>query len=310
MTKTMSLPYAFFEDRVVKTEDANVSIMTNALQYGTAVFGGMRGYYNPKTKTLNIFRLDDHLTRFLSSFKIIGVEIKYSHAELKKIVLDLVRKNKPQENVYFRPFGYAGSLHMAPNLDRDNVFAFSLHILPMGDYLPTGTGLSVCVSSWKRISDNAIPSRAKVSGGYINSALAKKDAHNSGYDEAIFLTEDGHVSEGSAMNIFIVRNGVLITPPASDDILEGITRRSIMEMARNMGIEVLERSIDRTELYVADEAFFSGTAAQVATIVSIDKRIIGAGKQGEVSKKLQDMFFKIVRGEEKKYSSWLTPVKI
>ncbi len=308
MTNT-SCPFAFFEGNVVPTENANVNIMTNALQYGTGIFSGMRGYYSKDTKTLNIFRIDDHIERFLQSIKILGVSIKYSHEDLKKIITDLVIKNKPETDVYFRPFAYAASLNLAPNLDRDSVFEFALYMIPMGDYLPTDKGLSVGVSAWQRISDNAIPSRAKISGGYINSALAKKDAHLQGFDEAIFLNASGHVAEGSAMNIFLVRRGKLITPAVSEDILEGITRRSIMELAQDNGIEVEERAVDKSELYIADEVFFSGTAAQIAWINKVDGRMIGTGDQGKVSKMIQEVFFNIVRGKEEKYKEWLTPVK-
>lgn len=308
--KTTGLPFAFFEGKIVPVEDAKVSIMTNALQYGTGVFGGMRGYFDSSNSTLNVFRVDDHLKRFLSSLKILGVTLEYSEKDLKKIILDLIKKNTPKTDVYFRPFAYAGSLNLAPDLDRDNIFSFALYMIPLGDYLPTDKGLSVGVSSWRRVSDNSIPSRAKISGAYINSALAKKDAHTGGYDEAIFLTNEGHVAEGSAMNIFMVRNGVLITPSVTEEALEGITRRSIMELATDMGIKVVERSIDRSELYIADEVFFCGTAAQIAWIAKIDGRSIGTGTQGEVAKKLQQAFFSIVRGKDKKYSSWITPVKI
>lgn len=308
--KTAGLPFAFFEGKITPIEKAQVSIMTNALQYGTGIFGGMRGYFNKEKNELNIFRMDDHLARFLSSLKILGVEIEYTQKDLKKIFLDLISKNKPETDVYFRPFAYAGSLNLAPDLDRDNIFSFALYMVPLGDYLPTNKGLSVGVSSWRRISDNAIPSRAKISGGYINSALAKKEAHNSGYDEAIFLNEAGHVAEGSAMNIFLVRNGKVITPSVTEDILEGITRRSVMQIAEDLGYKVEERVIDRSELYISDEVFFCGTAAQVAWISQVEGRIIGDGNQGEVSKKIQEMFFNTVRGKDKKYSSWLTTVKI
>lgn len=308
--KTTGMPFAFFEGKITPIEKAQVNIMTNALQYGTGIFGGMRGYFNKETGELNIFRVDDHLTRFLSSIKILGVKIEYSKEDLKKIFLDLIQQNKPATDVYFRPFAYAGSLNLAPDLDRDNVFSFLLYMVPLGDYLPTNKGLSVGVSSWRRISDNAIPSRAKISGGYINSALAKKEAHNSGYDEAIFLNESGHVAEGSAMNIFLVRNGKIITPSVTEDILEGITRRSVMEIAQDLGYEVVERVIDRSELYIADEVFFCGTAAQVAWIAKVDGRTVGNGEQGEVSQKIQETFFNTVRGKDKKYSSWLTKVKI
>lgn len=304
--KPNHMPFAFFEDKFVKTEDAKVSIMTNALQYGTGVFGGIRGYYNQEKKFLSVFRLQDHYRRFLTSLKVIGVSIKYSHQELVDITLKLIKKNKPQTDVYFRPFAYASSLNLSPNLEKDPVFGFALYSIPLGEYLPVDKGLSVAVTSWRRISDNAIPSRAKICGGYINSALARKEASDHGFDEAIFLTAEGNVAEGSAENLFIVRDGVLITPSKSDDILEGITRRSILKLAKDLRYPTEERTIDRTELYVTDEAFFSGTGVQVAWISKVDNRIIGTGKRGPITSKLQDLFFKVVRGNTKKYADWCT----
>lgn len=307
--KTDSLPYAFFEGKILPTEKAQVSIMTNALQYGTGIFGGIRGYYNKKHNAIYIFRMKDHFRRFLNSLKIIGVEIEYTQEQLEDITIKLLKKNTPTTDTYIRPFAYAGSLNLSPNLERDAIFDMAIYMIPLGNYLPTDKGISVMVSSWRRISDNAIPSRAKLSGAYINSALAKKEAMQHGHDEAIFLTEDGHVAEGSAMNICIVRDGVLITPPRTDDILEGIVRRSVLQIAEDQGIPVEERSIDRSELYIADEAFFSGTGAQIAWIRTIDNRAIGDGSRGKITGILQDLFFRIVRGEEDNYNHWLLQMK-
>lgn len=304
-----SYPLAFFEGKITKIEDAKVSIMTNALQYGTGIFGGLRGYYNKEEKFLSIFRIDDHVKRFLSSLKILGVSMNYSAQDLKEIIIDLAHKNKPTVNTYFRPFGYASSLNISPNLDRDSIFEFALYMLPLGDYLPTDHGISVAVSSWTRVSDNAIPSRGKFSGSYINSALAKKEATNNGHDEAIFLSQSGAVAEGSAMNIFIVRDGILITPSKTQAILEGITRRSILEFAKDLGIPVEEREINRTELYIADEAFFTGTGAQISWISKIDHRTVGNGEIGPITSKLRDLFFRVVHGKENKYASWCTKIQ-
>ncbi len=305
-----SFPYTFFHKKIVKTEEANVSIMTNALQYGTGVFGGMRGYYNHEKGFLSVFRMKDHYKRFLQSLQIVGVSFEFNQKELEEITLELISKNKPKTDTYFRPFAYTGSLNISPNLIREEPLDFALYMIPLGDYLPTDKGVTAMVSSWRRVSDNAIPSRVKASGSYFNSAMAKKEAMQNGYDDAIFLSENGHVAEGSAMNLFIVRDGVLITPPKSDDILEGITRRTVLQLAKDIGITVEERSIDRTELYIADEAFFCGTGAQVAWISHIDKRQVGNGKRGEIAGKLQDLFFSVVRGNEKKYASWCTKVKV
>ncbi len=308
--KTESFPYAYFEGKIVPIEDAKVSIMTNALQYGTGIFGGIRGYYNPEKGFISLFRLEDHFQRFVNSLKVIGVSLEVSKEDLIKITLDLTKKNNPQTDTYFRPFAYAGSLNLSPNLERDNIFAFAEYMMPLGDYIPTDKGISVMVSSWRRISDNAIPSRAKITGGYINSALAKKEANQNGHEEAIFLSENGHVAEGSAMNFFIVRDGVLITPGKSEDILEGITRRTVLKLAKDLGIPVEERAIDRSELYVSDEAFFSGTGAQIAWIQMIDHRTIGDGKRGEITGKIQDLFFRVVRGNEPQYESWCTTLDV
>ncbi len=305
--KTQSFPFAFLNNKIVKIEDANVSIMTNALQYGTAIFGGIRGYYNKKKNSVYIFRLSDHYERFLSSVKIVGCTFPYTKENLMEITLDLARKNNPKTDVYFRPFAYAGNLDFSPSLAQTE-FSFSLYMLPLGEYMSLTNGLNFMVSSWRRVSDNAIPSRAKISGAYVNSSLAKKEAVDNGYDDAILLNDLGNVSEASAANLFIVRNGKLITPAKSDDILEGITRRTVLQLAQDLEIEIEERTIDRTELYICSEAFICGTGCQVAWIKSIDKRQIGSGQRGEVAKKMQELFFRIVRGEEEKYKEWCTKI--
>jgi branched-chain amino acid aminotransferase len=307
--QTQYFPYTFIKGKVVKTTDANVPIMTNAIQYGTAIFAGIRAYYNEEEKFLSVFRIEDHYKRFLNSLKIIGTEIKYSHQDLVKITLDLLEKNDPKTDTYLRPFAYASSINLSPNLERDKEFDFALYMMPLGEYLPIDKGLSVCVSSWRRVSDNSIPARGKISGSYINSALARQEATLNGFDEAILLTQDGHVSEGSAENIFIVKNDILITPPESDDILEGITRKTILQLAEDLGIKTQIRSIDRSELYTADEAFFSGTGVQVSWIGKIDHRVIGDGKRGPITERLQELYFNVVRGKDKKYEDWCTKIK-
>lgn len=306
--KTNSFPFAYFEGTVVPIEKAHVSIMTNALQYGTAWFGGIRGYYNSRNKTVNLFRLDDHIKRFISSSKIIGVDFPFSQNQLKKIILDLTLKNRPETDVYFRPFAYASSTQLGPNLNKENKFEFALYMIPLGDYIPTTRGLKTYVTSWRRITDNSIPPRAKISGSYINSTLARKESADRGGDEAIFLTDDGYVCEGSAENIFLVRDGVLITPSHGSDILEGITRRTVIELSHDLKIPVVERPVNRTELYIADELFFTGTGAQIAWISEVDNRKVGNSLQGPVTKNLQKLFFEIVKGNNKKYSRWNTPL--
>lgn len=307
---TSPFPFAHFENKIVKIESAKVSIMVKSMQYGMAWFGGIRGYMSNDEETIHIFRLDDHIQRFLSSGKILGVSIPYSAEELKKIFIDLTKKNKPKTDTYYRPFAYADSIELSPNFVQNPDFSFALYMVPLGDYLPTDQGNSVCVSSWRRVSDNAIPARAKISGAYVNSALAKQEAVKNGFSDAIVLSESGDVTEGSAMNVFIVRNGILITPSASSDVLEGITRRSVFEIARNLGIQTEERSVDRSELYIADEVFFSGTGAQIAWVSHIDHRKIGTGTMGPITQQIRDSFFSIVRGKNKEYKKWLTSVKI
>jgi len=303
--------FAFFQNKFVETKTAKISIMTNALQYGTAVFGGIRGYYNKRKGAIFLFRIEDHYKRLLNSLKILGVSLNYSLEKLKEITIELVKRNKPKTDIYLRPFAYAGSLQLSPNLARDKIFDFFIYMIPLAEYLSVDKGLRVMVSSWLRIPDTAIPARGKIAGAYINSALAKKEATDRGFDEAIFLTQDGHVCEGSGENLFIVRDNTLITPPASEEILEGITRNTVINLAKDLNLKVVERKIDKSELYLAEEAFFTGTAVQIAWIKEIDGRIIGNGKKGEIAKKLQELFFEIVRGNNKKYSPrWCTKVKI
>ena len=283
--------------------------MTNALQYGTSVFGGMRGYYNKKGKYLSLFRVDDHFKRLLDAVKILGCDFPYTQKELRQILLDLVKKNNPDSDIYIRPLAFVGNTSITPSL-AGVTLDFAIYLKPMGDYLPIDRGLTAAVSSWRRVSENSIPPRGKISGAYINSALARKEASDNGYDEAILLNDQGHVCEGSSENIFLVRDGVLITSGNADDILEGITRRSILQLAKDLKIPVEVRSIARTELYTADEAFFSGTGVQLAWIGQIDKRQVGKGKRGEITSRLQDKFFQLIRGLDPKYKNWCTKVAI
>jgi branched-chain amino acid aminotransferase len=307
--KVQSFPYAFFQDEFVKIEDAKVSIMTNALQYGTAIFGGIRAYYSAKDKAAYVFRLDDHYKRFLASAGILGCPLPYSLDQLKSTTIELITKNQPTTDAYLRPYAYVGNTQLGPNL-ANTTLDFALYMIELSEYLPVSKGLGLTVSSWRRIADTAIPSRAKASGAYINSALARKEATDGGFDEAILLRENGQVSEGSAENIFLVRDGILVTPSVSEGILEGITRRSIVKIAQDMGIPVETRPVEKSELYVADEVFLSGTGCQVAWVSSIDKRPIGSGSIGHITKKLQDKFFGIVRGTDLAYASWLTKIDL
>lgn len=304
------LPYAYFEGKIVPIEQATVSIATHALQYGTGVFAGIRGYLDAGGATINIFRLHDHFTRFVQSAGLIKVGLPLDRDGLCELAVELTRRNQPTSNVYFRPFAYKSGLDLGPTLTgvQDG---FALYMLPLDDYYGTdGRGLSVMVSSWQRISDNTLPARGKVSGGYINSSIIKDEARGYGFDEAIVLNSRGKVSEGSACNLCLVRNGVLITPPVTADILEGITRRTILELARELEIPVEEREVDRTELYVAEELFFCGTGVQIAWIEQVDKRIVGNGRRGPITGRLADRFYDIVKGRAPQYSHWLTRVAV
>ncbi len=300
--------YAFFKGEFVPIGEAKVSIMTHALHYGTGCFEGIRAYWNQEEEQLYVFRLAEHYERLHRSCRILFMDLPYSVEELGELTVKLLRMNEHRTDTYVRPLAYKATEGIGVRL-HDLQDDFAIFAVPFGRYLENEEGAKVCTSSWRRINDTAIPARAKITGSYINSALAKTEAALNGFDEAIVLTQDGHVSEGSAENLFIVRNRKLITSPGTDDILEGITRSTIMQLARvEMGMEVEERRIDRTELYIAEEAFFCGTGVQVAAIVEVDHRQVGSGKIGPIVARLRDLYFGVVRGKVEKYKEWCTPV--
>ena len=304
-----TLEYAFFEGKIVPFGDAKVSIGTHALQYGTGAFAGVRGYLSEDKQTINIFRLRDHATRLLRSAKLLRMELPYDPDSLGQVLVDLTKQNAPATDVYFRPFVYKASVQLTPRLRglRDEL---AVYMLPMGDYLDTSRGQKVLVTSWTRASDNQIPSRGKITGSYINSSFAKDQAEEMGADDALMLNADGKIAEGSSCNFFMVRDGVLITPPFSSDILEGITRRTIIQLAQELGIPVEQRTIDRSEVYIADEAFFCGTGVQLAWIEQIDHRPIGEGTRGPISAALSDRLFDIFRARTTDHQDWLTPIPV
>lgn len=300
--------YAFFKGKFVPLEEANVNIMNNAFMYGTAVFEGIRGYWNERKEEMYVFRMREHFERMFDSMKIMWMEPKYSIDEFCKLTIELLRMNAPRIDTYVRPSAYKAGQKIGPSLE-NNPTEFYIFTVPFGDYFHGAEGLNVQISSWRRVEDNAIPARAKIVGAYANTALAKTDALMAGFDECIVLSENGHVSEGSAMNLFMVRKGKLVTTPITENILEGITRNTIVEFAKEeLGIETVTRQIDRSELYTADELFFCGTGAQIAPIISVDRRPIGTGKEGAISKQVKDLYIQICRGEVPKYNKWLTPV--
>jgi branched-chain amino acid aminotransferase len=299
--------WAYFHGDFVPLAEAKISVMTHAFNYGTAVFEGIRAYWNDEQKQLYGLDLLAHFERIHRSVKILQLELRHSPKELVGITVELLRRNGFREDAYVRPICYKSSevigvrLH---NLDSD----LTIFAVPFGKYIDTDAGIRAQVSTWRRTDDNAIPARSKITGAYVNGAFAKSEAQLNGYDEAIMLNQDGHVSEGSAENLFIVREGILITPPGSDNILDGITRRHLISMAGDLGIPVSERSIDRTELYMADEVFLCGTGAQLAPVVEIDRRAIGSGKVGPITRRLHQIYFDAVRGKSDAYRDWLTPV--
>ena len=300
--------WAFFRGQIVPLRDARVSVMTHAFNYGTAVFEGIRAYWNGDQNQLYALDLLPHYERLKGSARFLMMDVPYSAEELAATTVELLRRDGLHEDIYIRPLIYKSSetigvrLH---NLDADVV----IFGIPFGQYIDTEGGIRAQVSTWRRTDDNAIPARGKITGAYVNGALAKSEAQLNGYDEAIVLTQDGHVSEGSAENLFIVRGGKLITPPVTDNILEGITRRRLMAVARErLEIPVEERQIDRTELYSADEVFLCGTGAQISPVVEIDRRPVAGGRPGPITRQIHDLYFDAVRGRVDAYRDWLTPV--
>lgn len=297
---------AYLNGAFVPFADAKVSIATHALQYGTGVFEGIRAYWNAAQEQLYVFRLREHFERMTDSCAIVRIELPGDPDELSAIVVELLRKNTFRSDVYVRPLAYKAGRVVKVALQgiRDG---FGIYAFPMGGYLSTG-GLVAHTTSWRRISDEAIPARAKVTGAYVNTALAVDDASERGAEEAIFLTANGHVSEGGGSNLYMVRDGTLVTPPVTDDILEGITRTTIVALAKELGYPVTQRSIDRTELFVADEIFFCGTGAQVAPCVKVDGRPVGTGAIGPVAKAIGDRYYALARGDDRAHPEWRTAV--
>lgn len=299
---------AFFQGQIVPFEQAKISVMTHAFNYGTACFEGIRAYWSAEEEQLYVLKMREHYQRFVLNWRPLCIDLDYSPEDLGHWTLELLRGEGYKQDTYVRPLAYKSSLLIGVRL-HDVEDDLTIFAEPFGRYIEKEEGASVCVSSWRRVSDTAIPARGKICGAYVNSAFAKSEAILNGFDEAIVLNQNGHISEGSAENLFIVRDGVLITPPVSDNILEGITRGAVMQLARDeLGLEIVERPIDRTELYVADEAFFCGTGVQVAAIASVDHRPVGTGTLGPVVRQLRDVYFAAVRGQLAAYRSWLTPV--
>jgi branched-chain amino acid aminotransferase len=299
---------AFFKGRIVPYSEAKVGVLTHTLNYGTGIFGGLRGYWNSEEKQIYVFRPHDHYVRFLESAKLMLMELPYSADDIVQFTFDLVRAENFQTDCYIRPICYFSDEIIGVRL-HDLHAELSIVAIPFGSYVENEEGSHVTFSSWKRVDDNMIPARGKIAGAYVNSAFIKTDALRAGFDEAIVLNQDGHIAEGSAENFFIVRKGVVCTPPITENILEGITRRTVLMLLRDeMGVEVVERPIDRTEVYLAEEAFFCGTGVQIAAITAVDHRPIGTGVIGPIAKELRRIYFDVVRGRNPKYRHFCAPV--
>lgn len=303
----MPTPYAYFQKQIVPLSEAKIGIVTHAFNYGTGVFEGIRGNWNEQQQQIQLFRLKEHYDRLRKSARIMMMDFPYENEELISITTKIVEMSEYTEDVYLRPLSYKSSEILGVRLHdlEDDLLIF---VQPFGAYLDMDKGARCQTSSWRRVPDTGIPPRAKITGIYANSALAKTEAQLNGFDEAIMLDDRGHISEGSGENIFVVMGGKIYTPPPSSDILVGITRDTVMTLAREeLGIEVIERDIDRTELYTADECFMTGTAAHVTPVIELDRRAIGDGKIGPVASELVRLYFDIIRGNNPKYAHWCTP---
>ena len=303
----MAIPLAFLRGEFLPLADAKIGVMTHAFNYGTAVFEGIRGNWNGDQGQLYLFRVREHVERLRQSAKIMRMELSAGDDELVSLISELAARSEFQEDVYIRPIVYKSSEALGVRL-HDLEDDFLIYVAPFGAYLDPDAGARCMTSSWRRVDDTSIPVRAKVNGLYVNNALAKTEAQLSGFDEAILLNQDGHVSEGSGENIVIIRRGRLITPPPQDNILEGITLETALLMAHELGLEVEQRTIDRSELYIADEVFMTGTAAHITPVVEVDRVAVGDGRPGPVTKQLQERYFQAIMGRLPQYAEWLTPV--
>lgn len=299
--------YAFFHNQFVPLSEARIGVMTQAFHYGTGVFEGIRGNWNSEQKQTYLFRLEEHYDRLLNGCRLLKISLPYTTSELCQLTIELVARCKFQEDIYVRPLAYKSTESLGVRLHGldDDFLAF---VIPWGPYLDVDKA-KVGVSSWRRPDDNVIPPQVKLTGLYVNNALAKTEAIENGYDEAIMLTPDGHVSEGTGENIFLVTGGRLVTPASYNNILMGITRDTVIKLAQNeLGIEIIERQIDRSELYTAEECFFTGTAAHITPVAEIDHRKIGDGEIGKITGSLQEIYSRVIRGKHPKYLDWGTPV--
>ncbi len=300
--------WVFYNGEFGRYHDTKVGLMTHALHYGTGCFEGIRAYWNAKQEQLYLLQAPAHYERLRRSANVMQMTVPHSTEELVNLTIDLLRRNQFKSDVYVRPLLYASSEDIGVRL-HNLEHSFFIYAIPFGNYVEIDDGIRCMVSSWRRLPDQSLPARAKITGSYAQAALAKSEAVESGFDEAIVLTIDGHVSEGSAENIFMLKDRTFVTPPVTDDILEGVTHTLLIDVIKDeLGLPVVERSIDRTELYTCDELLLCGTGAQISPVIEVDRRMVGSGRVGEFTQELQNIYFGAVRGESAKYKDWTIPV--
>src|SRR6266581_3315651 len=300
--------WVFYNGEFGRYHDTKVGLMTHALHYGTGCFEGIRAYWNAKQEQLYLLQAPAHYERLRRSANVMQMTVPHSTEELVNLTIDLLRRNQFKSDVYVRPLLYASSEDIGVRLHGLN-HSFFIYAVPFGNYVEIDAGIRCMVSTWRRVPDQSLPARAKITGSYAQAALAKSEAVEGGFDEAIVLAIDGHVSEGSAENLFMLKDGAFVTPPVTDDILEGVTRQLLIKVIKDeLNLDVLERSIDRTELYTCDELLLCGTGAQISPVIEVDRRPIGDGKVGEFTQELQNIYFSAVRGDTPKYKDWTIPV--
>ncbi|HJU13201.1 MAG TPA: branched-chain amino acid transaminase [Candidatus Nitrosotalea sp.] len=303
--KTFVPKFVWFDGKFVRDSQANVSVMTHAIHYGTSVFEGLRGYWN--SKNLYIFRLQDHIRRFRNSGKVYSISLRFTDKQIADAVVGLCKKNNVRESCYIRPFYFVGRYGINLHVTENSPTHAAIVMFPFGD-LFNKNGISAGISSWRRIHDTSTPPLAKMGGNYLNSILATQECKRNGYDEAILLDQLGNISEAPGENIFMIRDGKMITPPNSSSALEGITKDSVIEIASDLGYKTVEREVPRTEIYFADEVFLTGTAAEITPITSIDGKRVGTGKVGRITEQIRHTYTDITMGRNKKYSHWITSV--
>ncbi len=297
--------FVWFDGKLVRDEDAKVPVMTHAIHYGTSVFEGLRGYWN--SKNLNIFRLQDHIKRFRNSGKVYSIALRFTDKEITNAIIQICKKNNVKESCYIRPFYFVGKHGINLHVTENTPTHAAIVMFPFGE-LFNRNGIKVGISSWRRIHDISTPPLAKMGGNYLNSILATQESKRNGYDEAILLDHLGNISEAPGENIFIIRDGKLLTPPSSSSALEGITKDSVVKIAEDLGYQIVEREIPRTEIYFADEVFLTGTAAEISPVISVDGKKVGDGKVGKITENIRKVYSDITMGKNKKYSKWITPV--